>query len=1371
MMGQWLLVHWKDFEEEEHEAEHKLIKFLERYEKESDVQQRASRVRQYLDTARQFSNASLVGASDPLLPSIIPKNVPCPLRKVHPEEMARQISLMQWQVFSKLNLAHAIPFTGTSSTYSSANPSGTEQNTNGGATFSLPQLTLPIIQVRDEYVPQTSQQWAPFEDWNNLGGHIQRWAATCVCTVAKPISRAKMLQFLIEVAYFLYKLGNFDGAHRLIEGLKLLPLPQTWSALPVKVRAIHETLLNSIRLLFTDPARIANASHPHIPIIETFTNALVHIGQAIPRFVIKPTPLSAGNAGKWSEARSYDKLRENFGMDTLPTSGSAMLGSPTLEASSMPSSSTWSEGSLGGFSSNDSSNPLNCLRAHEEAVFLTKLKSYQSKPFPFQSVQWMADFISRISPLSVWTIQEYCETLEPPKYTSPTSSAAMRKHASSPRHISGRNVSSHTSPSFASSTNPSAQRSAGANSSPDSPPSSPRPESPESSPREYHIEFSPQNNSILSGWGTIDDPSPPVSPNSSPPKVSIPVSLGTGGSSSVAPSSSGSSLSSASSSLSTFNLRRPLNRNAMPAELELERLGFFVYSTPPSSPSELLDPIKSSSSSLQSNVPNWWILLDEDRLEEAEEDLLPALLLEYLPFPAWDTLFSLNPLKMAFLNLRSSKLTAKFKAAAKLRFRQDLCFAAASHSKGLKLNSYRLLNNEAVQYVPTLFSVVLTNASSALMDWEVSPSTPISSPPHITRDEIFVSFSPPSGTLSPGKSVTVKITAVLLEETQFYKIFRIRASWQDLQYSNFVPLMLALSCPATVPPGISAKEMSSIMNQLAAANGAEDAKRKSFFFARKPSSTTLDTTDPTIIPSSPSIITPFSFSTPSFLLTHKKEGFWKIPIEELKVLKRLGGTQAAVSLCNLYGADVVLKKWDMGTLDPIPDEFEAELAALRSLRHPNLIQFLGAQCSRGMAFLVTEYLPRGALSDVLRSGELRRRQKVATRSSSSQSAYIAPSLPSSSSSSQSSAYFFSNYGDVQSLAASTSGESSFSSSSPPNALSSLQRVRNPNASMTATRIKLGIAADVASAMAFMHYNRKLHRDLKSLNVLIDEGYRAKVGDLGSSKEWAAMLQMTTGVGSLDWIAPEVLSSRTYSFAADVFSFGLVLWELVHEKFPDRPMDMVGKGGIPAIDPEKLALFFRDSASPNALQFANLITTCCDPNPEMRPSFADIVIVLEQLLTNPLCADSSSSSSSSSAPLQRSLSSSTSSFSTSASNPTLSDANAAAYTDQIAAAKRTGSGDQWIRALKNSSASTSSSHFLQQQQQQQQNSPTSATSSPTSSSPMTPPQLTPLASRPSSPREAGGLNPLLLIGGGAGTSATGYSTNSGNSSSTTTFLSF
>jgi serine/threonine protein kinase len=99
-----------------------------------------------------------------------------------------------------------------------------------------------------------------------------------------------------------------------------------------------------------------------------------------------------------------------------------------------------------------------------------------------------------------------------------------------------------------------------------------------------------------------------------------------------------------------------------------------------------------------------------------------------------------------------------------------------------------------------------------------------------------------------------------------------------------------------------------------------------------------------------------------------------------------------------------------------------------------------------------------------------------------------------------------------------------------------------------------IALDMSIGLAFLHTENILHQDLKSLNVLLDNQYRAKLADFGLSKIKLESSRTTSvsvqSVGTLPWKAPELLErGPKYNAACDMYSLGMTLWELSSGKLP------------------------------------------------------------------------------------------------------------------------------------------------------------------------------------------------------------------------------
>ncbi|KAG6664181.1 hypothetical protein CIPAW_02G074800 [Carya illinoinensis] len=117
---------------------------------------------------------------------------------------------------------------------------------------------------------------------------------------------------------------------------------------------------------------------------------------------------------------------------------------------------------------------------------------------------------------------------------------------------------------------------------------------------------------------------------------------------------------------------------------------------------------------------------------------------------------------------------------------------------------------------------------------------------------------------------------------------------------------------------------------------------------------------------------------------------------------------------------------------------------------------------------------------------------------------------------------------------------------------SLFRLLQRNTTKLDWRRRVHMALDIARGMNYLHhYNPPIiHRDLKSSNLLVDRNWTVKVGDFGLSRlKHETYLTATTGKGTPQWMAPEVLRNEPSDEKSDVYSYGVILWELVTEKIP------------------------------------------------------------------------------------------------------------------------------------------------------------------------------------------------------------------------------
>ncbi|XP_072493465.1 mitogen-activated protein kinase kinase kinase 11 [Notamacropus eugenii] len=155
---------------------------------------------------------------------------------------------------------------------------------------------------------------------------------------------------------------------------------------------------------------------------------------------------------------------------------------------------------------------------------------------------------------------------------------------------------------------------------------------------------------------------------------------------------------------------------------------------------------------------------------------------------------------------------------------------------------------------------------------------------------------------------------------------------------------------------------------------------------------------------------------------------------------------------------------------------------------------------------------------------------------------------------------------------------------------------------------------IARGMHYLHCEALvpvIHRDLKSNNILLlqpvegddVEHKTLKITDFGLAREWHKTTQMSAA-GTYAWMAPEVIKASTFSKGSDVWSFGVLLWELLTGEVPYRGIDGLAVAYGVAVNKLTLPI---PSTCPEP--FAQLMADCWAQDPHRRPDFS---VILQQL---------------------------------------------------------------------------------------------------------------------------------------------------------------
>ncbi|XP_023381819.1 proto-oncogene tyrosine-protein kinase receptor Ret isoform X5 [Pteropus medius] len=236
----------------------------------------------------------------------------------------------------------------------------------------------------------------------------------------------------------------------------------------------------------------------------------------------------------------------------------------------------------------------------------------------------------------------------------------------------------------------------------------------------------------------------------------------------------------------------------------------------------------------------------------------------------------------------------------------------------------------------------------------------------------------------------------------------------------------------------------------------------------------------------------------------------------------------------------------------------SEFNLLKQVNHPNVIKLYGACSQDGPLLLIVEYAKYGSLRGFLRESRKAGPGYVGSRGSRN-----------------------SSYLDNPDERALTMGD------------------------------LISFAWQISRGMRYLAEMKLVHRDLAARNVLVAEGRKMKISDFGLSRdvyEEDSYVKRSKGRIPVKWMAIESLFDHIYTTQSDVWSFGVLLWEIV----------TLGGNPYPGIPPERLFNLLKtgyrmEKPDNCSEEMYSLMLQCWKEEPDKRPVFADISKDLEKMM--------------------------------------------------------------------------------------------------------------------------------------------------------------
>ncbi|TRY86714.1 hypothetical protein DNTS_031468 [Danionella cerebrum] len=177
-------------------------------------------------------------------------------------------------------------------------------------------------------------------------------------------------------------------------------------------------------------------------------------------------------------------------------------------------------------------------------------------------------------------------------------------------------------------------------------------------------------------------------------------------------------------------------------------------------------------------------------------------------------------------------------------------------------------------------------------------------------------------------------------------------------------------------------------------------------------------------------------------------------------------------------------------------------------------------------------------------------------------------------------------------------------------LRSLRSSENPSSlPLPPLKKMIQMAGEIADGMAYLNANKFVHRDLAARNCMVTEDFVVKIGDFGMTRDiYETDYYRKGGKGLLPvrWMSPESLKDGVFTTMSDVWSFGVVLWEI--STLAEQPYQGMSNEQVLRFVMEG-GLLDKPQNCPDML--FELMRMCWQYNPKMRPSFLEIISSIQE----------------------------------------------------------------------------------------------------------------------------------------------------------------